>query len=149
MAVLAAAALVPNVSAANPRLTKERATAIFIGSDKVADWLDRYPRQGRVTDATYEADASKCSGAKGGCWTVHVWWSNKDKSVDAGEIAQGKVDDASTRVTEAWTGPQVAWKMARGYEGAFGGKKINSWPVWLAFCVAGVILRSRLSSCHG
>ena len=135
MAVLAAAALVPNASAANPRLTKERATAIFIGSDKVADWLDRYPRKGRVTDATYEADASKCSGAQGGCWTVHVWWSNKDKSVDAGEIAQGKVDDASTRVTEAWTGPQVAWKMARGYEGAFGGKKINSWPVWLAFCV--------------
>ena len=29
-------------------------------------------------------------------------------------------------MTEAWTGPQVAWKMARGYDGAFGGKKINS-----------------------
>src|SRR5438046_2404830 len=25
--------------------------------------------------------------------------------------------------------------MARGYEGAFGGKKINSVPVWLAFCI--------------
>ena len=87
-----------------------------------------------MTDATYEGDASKCSaGAQGGCWTVHVWWS-KNKQVDAGEIAQGKVDDTSTRVTEAWTGPQVAWKMARGYEGAFGGKKINSLPVWLAFC---------------
>ena len=33
---------------------------------------------------------------------------------------------------EAWTGPQVAWKMARGGPGAFGGKKINSYPVWLA-----------------
>jgi hypothetical protein len=56
--------------------------------------------------------------------------------VDAGEIAQGKLDDASTQVTEAWTGPQVAWKMARGYAGAFGGKKINSLSVWLAFCAA-------------
>jgi hypothetical protein len=143
VAVLAAAAFVSTGSAASslssaskPRLTKDRATALFLGNNKVADWLDRYPRKGRVTDATYEADASKCSaGAVNGCWTVHVWWS-KNKQVDAGEIAQGKVDDSSTRVTEAWTGPQVAWKMARGYEGAFGGKKINTWPVWLAFCVA-------------
>jgi hypothetical protein len=143
VAVLAAAAFVPTASAASsptsaskPRLTKERATALFLGDDKVADWVGRYPRKGRVTDATYEADASKCSaGAQGGCWTVHVWWS-KNKHVDAGEIAQGKVDDRSTRITEAWTGPQVAWKMARGYDGAFGGKKINTLPVWLAFCAA-------------
>ncbi len=141
VAVLAAAAFVPTASAvpspssaSKPRLTKERATTLFLGNDKVADWLDRYPRKGRVTDASYEADASKCdAGAQSGCWTVHVWWS-KNKHVDAGEIAQGKVDDGSTRVTEAWTGPQVAWKMARGYEGAFGGKKINTLPVWLAFC---------------
>jgi hypothetical protein len=136
IAVLVATAFVSTAAAANPRMTKERATALFLGNDKVADWVGRYPRKGRVTDATYEADASKCSaGAQNGCWTVHVWWS-KNKRVDAGEIAQGKVDDISGRVTEAWTGPQVAWKMARGYEGAFGGKKINSWPVWLAFCVA-------------
>ena len=37
-------------------------------------------------------------------------------------------------MTEAWTGPQVAWGMARGSPGAFGGKKLNSYPVWLAFC---------------
>ena len=36
------------------------------------------------------------------------------------------MDDFSGVVTEAWTGPQVAWKMARGEPGAFGGKKINS-----------------------
>jgi hypothetical protein len=56
-------------------------------------------------------------------------WSGK-----AGEIATGKVADASGRVTEAWTGPQVAWKMARGYPGAFGGKTLNRPEVWLAFC---------------
>ena len=59
-------------------------------------------------------------------WQVNVWW---DK---AGEIATGRVDDATRKVTEAWTGPQVAWGMARGSPGAFGGKKINSYPVWLA-----------------
>ena len=40
-----------------------------------------------------------------------MWWG------EAGEIADGKVDDASGLVTEAWTGPQVAWKMARGGAG--------------------------------
>jgi hypothetical protein len=38
-------------------------------------------------------------------------------------------------VAEAWTGPQVAWKMARGREGAFGGKTLMTWYVWLALCV--------------
>ncbi len=51
------------------------------------------------------------------------------------EIAEGKVDDLTGQVTEAWTGPQVAWKMARGGGGAFGGKKINDPWVWGAFCV--------------
>src|SRR5919202_365135 len=50
------------------------------------------------------------------------------------EVAQGKVDDATGEVTEALTGPQVAWGMARGGPGAFGGTKINSKPIWLAFC---------------
>ena len=52
-----------------------------------------------------------------------------------------KVDDATRRVTEAWTGPQVAWKMARGYAGAFGGKTINRPVVWLTLCAR--------SSCSG
>jgi hypothetical protein len=120
---------------AKQRLTKARAIELFLQDDKVADWLERYPRKGRVTDAVYEPDSTKCTaGTQGGCWTVHVWWSKNEK-VDAGEIAQGKVDDRTTAVTEAWTGPQVAWKMARGYDGAFGGRKINSVPVWLAFCI--------------
>jgi hypothetical protein len=134
---VAAGAFVTGAYGANvpAQLTKDRAVALFLANDKVADWLDRYPTKGPVTDASYEADPAKCGAVAGGCWTVHVWWS-KNKQVDAGEIAQGKVDDRSALVTEAWTGPQVAWKMARGYAGAFGGKKINSTPVWLAFCAA-------------
>ncbi len=56
---------------------------------------------------------------------MHVWWG------DAGEIARGVVTDPGGRVTEAWTGPQVAWKMARGRPGAFGGETLTSWPVWV------------------
>ena len=103
------------------RLTEQRATALFLADEKVADWLDRYPRDGRVTDATFDRERRD--------WEVGVWWS------DAGQIATGRVDDSSGEVTEAWTGPQVAWKMARGGEGAFGGRQINSLPVWLGFCV--------------
>ena len=55
-------------------------------------------------------------------------------SGEAGQIADGKVDDATGLVTEAWTGPQVAWKMARGGAGAFGGREINRPAVWLGLC---------------
>jgi hypothetical protein len=119
--------------AGQPRLTKQRAIAAFLRDDKVADWLDRYPQQGRSTDATFEPDAGRCTaGTKVGCWRVKIWWSLGDR--DAGQIADGRVEDATARVTEAWTGPQVAWKMARGYKGAFGGTRINEPKIWLGFC---------------
>ena len=101
--------------AAEPRLSEEEAVDAFLAHPKVARWLERYP-SGPPTDATF-GDA--------GTWTVKVW------SGDAGEIARGLVADADGSVTEAWTGPQVAWQMARGRPGAFGGKLLTSWPVWL------------------
>jgi hypothetical protein len=114
---------------AKQRLTEQRATAIFVSDDKVADWLDRYPAKRRSTSASYEGDPTKCGpGAQGGCWSISVF----DKR--AGEIAKGKVDDVTERVIEAWTGPQVAWGMARGNDGAFGGTRINSWRYWLPLC---------------
>ena len=109
----------PYAPANASQLTKKKASDIFLHDHKVSEWLKHYPRV--VTyDATYSA--------KDRNWTVHVW------SGAAGEVAQGKVDDASGAVTEAFTGPQVAWGMARGGPGAFGGKKINSKPIWLGFC---------------
>ena len=44
------------------------------------------------------------------------------------------VDDASGRVLEAWTGPQVRWTMARGYSGAFG-RAVNAPWLWLGLTV--------------
>ncbi len=43
------------------------------------------------------------------------------------------VDDESGEVEESWTGHQVAWRMARGYDGAFG-RKLNAPYVWLPLC---------------
>jgi hypothetical protein len=50
------------------------------------------------------------------------------------EVAQVYVSDDTGRITEAWTGPQVAWTMARGYPGAFG-RKLNSPWVWITLTV--------------
>jgi hypothetical protein len=103
-------------SATEPRLSEGAVVRAFREVTKVADWLDRYPPRPQ-TDATFDRRTRT--------WTVHVW------SGDAGEIATGVVSDSDGTVTEAWTGPQVAWKMARGRPGAFGGKLLTSWPVWL------------------
>jgi len=100
------------------RLAKADATRIFLADRKVASWLRRYPQSHRTVETTF----------KDGVWTVKVWRGA------AGEIATGTVDDRSGAVLEAWTGPQVAWKMARGGKGAFGGNEINNPSLWLAFC---------------
>ena len=54
------------------------------------------------------------------------------------EVAQIYVSDDTGRVTEAWTGPQVAWTMARGYPGAFG-RKVNSPLVWIVLTVLFIV----------
>jgi hypothetical protein len=104
-------------------LTDAKAEAIFLAVPKVKDWVGRYRKL--TKEATYESQYRD--------WDVKIWDARKN---GAGEIATGRVDDLSGVVTEAWTGPQVAWGMARGGAGAFGGKKINSLPVWLGFCAA-------------
>jgi hypothetical protein len=105
--------------------TKQQVLAAFKANPKVAAWLDRYPSKGLVDEETYDPKLAS--------WTVKIWWGK------AGEIAEGRVDDASGVVLEAWTGPQVAWKMGRGYKGAFGGDKINNPWIWGAFCLVFLI----------
>jgi hypothetical protein len=100
-----------------PQLEKSEVIARFLATPKVHDWLKRYPPRPQ-TDATYSL----------GEWTVNVW------SGAAGEVATGTVDDVTGEVVEAWTGPQVAWRMARGIKGSFGGAKINEPWLWLTFC---------------
>jgi hypothetical protein len=49
------------------------------------------------------------------------------------QVALVVVDPASGEVRESWTGYQVLWRMARGYEGAFG-HKLNAPYVFLPLC---------------
>ncbi len=49
------------------------------------------------------------------------------------EVALVLVDPVSGKVRESWTGYQVAWKMARGYSGAFG-HKLDAPYVFLPLC---------------
>jgi hypothetical protein len=128
-------------------LTDHDAIVTFEQFPKVAHWLSRYKtasyaprpatahRTGNPTNASFDA--------KSGLWTVQIY------EQPAGEIATGKLEDATGRVTEAWVGPQVAWTMARCTDSAtepggflrrpgcaaFGGAKINTPWVWLSFCV--------------
>jgi hypothetical protein len=87
---------------------------------KVADWVKRYPAKTLTKQASLDKETD--------LWEVNVWSSLPN----AGQIVEAKVENSTGRVTEAWTGPQVAWKMARGYKGAFG-RTINDAWVWLSF----------------
>src|SRR4051794_32928189 len=86
---------------------------------------------------TYIAEHRKYPGSypnvytKGpGRWQVSLF----SRDTKPKELAQLYVDDASGAVTEAWTGFQVAWTMARGYPGAFG-RKVNAPWVWIPLTV--------------
>ncbi len=101
------------------RLTGTQARRIAAADPKIVVELRRHP--GAIA---YEY--TKGSGR----WQVS-WFSPGPRPA---ELAQVYVDDARGRVTEAWTGFQVAWMMARGYPGAFG-RRAAAWYVWLPLCV--------------
>ena len=102
------------------RLTDEQAIAVALAHPKVASWLERYPPD-PTTSATFREETRT--------WLVKAW------SGEAGQIAQAVVHDTSESVSEVRTGPQVAWGMARGGKGSFGGKTLLKPYVWLAFCL--------------
>jgi hypothetical protein len=115
----AAKPTIPPPSPEPARLTEAQAVARFVATTKVAEWLDRYPA-GPQTEARFDQVTRR--------WTVDVW------SGRAGEIATGAVDDATGQVVQAWTGPQVAWHMARGGRSSFGGRVLGRPAVWYALC---------------
>ncbi len=82
--------------------------------------------------------------AKDGNW--QVGYKDGDR-----EVAQVTVDAATGGLREAWTGHQVAWPMARGYEGQFG-HKLNALWVWLPLSVLFFLLlfdwRRPLKAAH-
>lgn len=62
-----------------------------------------------------------------GRWEVAYFADDK-------QVALAIVDKETGEVEETWTGYQVAWRMARGYSGAFG-HKLNAPYVFLPLCL--------------
>jgi hypothetical protein len=123
-----------NKAPAGYRLTALQVRRIAQTSPVTRDELRRHPR---ATPYEY----TKGSGE----WQVS-WFAPGRGSK---ELLQVYVDDATGSVTQAWTGFQVAWSMARGYPGAFG-RNVNAWYVWIPLCILFVapFLRRRPTLLH-
>jgi Glycosyltransferase family 87 len=98
-----------NVAPAGFKLTAREATAIARRDAKVRDTRAEHPR---LRPTTYTRGPGR--------WQVS--WFDGDR-----ELVQVHVDDGTGAIRESWTGHQVAWRMARGYEGAFGRKWNSPW----------------------
>lgn len=107
---------------ARSRLSNKEALDTVLAYPKVRDWVARYPKATLQTEAKWDTATD--------VWTVNAW------SGKAGQIVTAKVDDTTGKVTEAWTGPQVAWTMGRGYVGSFGGDLVNDPWLWLGLSIA-------------
>lgn len=127
-----------SVVTANPaptkQLTSDAAETIARTSRRLNAWLDEHPV--KRTAAVFDEKKQE--------WTVSF--------IDAKEvvIAVVLVNDDRSSVTETRTGPQVAWQMARGYEGAFG-RAITEPQIWiplLMLFLAPLLRWRRLASLH-
>ncbi|MGH2956611.1 MAG: hypothetical protein ACRDL6_06415 [Solirubrobacterales bacterium] len=106
---------------APPQVPEARAIEIARGDAKAREALsehaDLYPSAAR-NEST-------------GDWEVGFF-------TEADQVVQVVVDDSSGEIEESWTGHQVAWRMARGYPGAFG-RILNAPYVWLPLCAIFVL----------
>jgi hypothetical protein len=66
-----------------------------------------------------------------GLWEVGFFAGND-------EVVQVVIDPSGGNIVESWTGYQVAWRMARGYPGAFG-RMVNAPYIWLPLCAIFVL----------
>ncbi|HEX6456482.1 MAG TPA: hypothetical protein VF009_08190 [Solirubrobacterales bacterium] len=101
-------------SAGAKSISSDRAIAIASRDPKVRGEKARHP------------DLGPTATRNEGHWEVGYFEAGK-------ELALVVVDPRSGKVLESWTGYQVAWKMARGYSGAFG-HKLNAPYVFLPLC---------------
>lgn len=105
------------------RMTERQVLAIADGLAKVR--AERAER-GRTTRSAFLKPVQR--------WQVSYY----DDASPRNEIAQVQIDDATGAVLETWTDYQVAWTMARGYDGAFG-RKVNSPFVWIPLAILFVL----------
>ncbi len=111
-ALVAVALLLPATASAD--VGASSATRSAAQDSKV---VDERKENGGLTHTATKVD---------GNWEVS-WFAGDE------QVALVIVDPATGLVRESWTGYQVAWKMARGYSGAFG-HKLNAPYVFLPLC---------------
>jgi hypothetical protein len=113
VAILAAAMLLPAPAAAREAAAEDAVRAAAADPEVV----ERRRENGGLTHSVNRVDGS---------WEVAYFAGGE-------QVALVVVDPATGEVRESWTGYQVAWKMARGYSGAFG-HKLNAPYVFLPLC---------------
>jgi hypothetical protein len=110
------------------------AVALALPAQALADISSRQAE--RIADGTpevREAEADRgrlkvsVTSEDAAAWRVSYFDGDR-------EVVQVIVERADGEVREAWTGHQVAWRMARGYEGQFG-HKLNAPHVWIPLAV--------------
>jgi hypothetical protein len=102
----------------------------FAEAEKIssAEAIAAASRDSKVREEKHEHPSLAPSAAMNkGHWEVGYFEGGE-------ELALVLVDAHSGEVLESWTGYQVAWKMARGYSGAFG-EKLNAPYVFLPLCL--------------
>jgi hypothetical protein len=119
LALLLALALPAAATAAEPepQISSAEATAI---ADRDPTIVDQRRKNGSLSSSVKMDDDDER-------WEVAYF--NDDK-----QVALAIVDPESGEVEETWTGHQVAWRMARGYSGAFG-HKLNAPYVFIPLCL--------------
>jgi hypothetical protein len=103
----------------------ERPPDYAIGPRAAIRIANRDPKVAETRERYGELQAS-VEASQPGTWQVGYFAGDVER-------AQVLVDDATASVRESWTGYQVAWQMARGYEGSFG-HLLNAPYVWLPLC---------------
>jgi hypothetical protein len=104
-----------------PKITQARATEVAKLDPKAVAATEQHPN--------LTPSASRNSST--GLWEVGFFTGDN-------EVVQVVVDPNTGKVVESWTGYQVAWRMARGYPGAFG-RMINAPYIWLPLCAIFVL----------
>lgn len=130
-ALLAVCALVApaGAAAADAKLPASQSVAPK-GFKRSADDAKRIAdRAGQVRRARAQGRRLNPTGyTKGpGHWQVSYFEGSR-------EAFQVQVEDRSGAILEEWGGHQVAWTMARGYEGQFG-RSLNAPWLWIPLCV--------------
>jgi len=115
LVILGVLLLLPGTASAQPPHVPE-SEAIRI-AERDAKVVEQREARGELSHSTDLVD---------GAWEVGFFAAGE-------QVAVVVVDPEMGIVRESWTGYQVAWKMARGYPGAFG-HKLNAPYVFLPLC---------------